>query len=104
MRVPVSEANDLNYLLCANVFLFVKCASKNNALDWNTAHIVIHEVCNSGISKRSGSQLYITPVDNDVGSDTNDNKEIGSRFSIDEWRNLISECHAQMAMINTSAA
>jgi hypothetical protein len=33
MRVPVSEANDLNYLLCANVFLFVKCTSKNNALD-----------------------------------------------------------------------
>jgi hypothetical protein len=84
LRVPVSEANDLNYLLCTDFFLFIKCDSKNIRLDWKAAHIVIHEVCTSGELNGSGNKLYITPVDSDVGSDANDNKQIGSRCSIDE--------------------
>ena len=104
MRVPVSAANDLNYLLCIDIFLLIMCDSKKITLDWTAAHIVIHTACSSGKSNIFGNRLYIAPVDSDAGSDTNDNKQIGSRCSIEEWRYLSSEYHVQMVMISTSVA
>ncbi len=81
MYAPVS---DLNCLLCIDIFLLIKCDSKKITLDWTVAHIVIHKAYSSGKLNISGNRLYIASVESDAGSDTNDNKQIGSRCSIEE--------------------